>query len=248
MLYDRQQIIAYAEQCYPNEACGLIADGQLIPITNISSDPANGFQMCPVELADALDCHTPTAIFHSHPDCTATPSQHDLARMNRADEPLPWVIVSYPDIDVTLTYPSGFPPLIGREFTHGVQDCYALIRDFYQLKLGIELTDYHRDDEWWAKGQNLYLDNYEDEGFYEVSELQYGDFLLMQVMSDTTNHAAIYVGDGKILHHLYGRLSRVDVYGGYTLERTTRKLRHKMYNATNVKLLDGADYGNSNQT
>ena len=30
------------------------------------------------------------------------------------------------------------------------------------------------------------------------------DVLLMQVKSDVLNHAAVYLGEGKILHHLYG--------------------------------------------
>lgn len=247
-MYNRDELLRAAENAYPKEACGFLVNGVLVPITNISEDPTNGFVMCPKEVAEVLDRCEPEAVYHTHPDETATPSDHDLARINRADTPLPWLIASWPEAEVTLTLPRGQSPLIGRKFTHGVEDCYTLIRDFYKLKLGINLYNYQRQDEWWEKGQNLYLENYKGEGFYEVplEEIQYGDMLLMQVMSDTTNHAATYLGDGSILHHLYGRLSRVDVYGGYMAERTTRTLRHKDYSKEKVQPLRETDYANYN--
>lgn len=80
-----------------------------------------------------------------------------------------------------------------------------------------------------------------------LNELQYGDFILMQIESNTVNHAAIYIGNGEILHHLYGRLSMRGVYGSYWLDRTRRTLRHKLYNADNVSpLLESDDAANGN--
>lgn len=51
--------------------------------------------------------------------------------------------------------------------------------------------------------------------------------IVMQVQAAEPNHAAIYLGDGLMLHHLYGRLSERAVYGGYWQERTIFTLRHK---------------------
>lgn len=244
----KQQLKELTMAAYPNEVCALITTDSVVPIKNVSARPSDGFVMRPIELAAALDEHTPIAIFHSHPDDTAHPSEHDLVRMNRADEPLPWVIMSWPDYDLTVTQPQQPAKLIGREFVHGVQDCYTLVQDFYKAKLGITLSEYHRDDEWWEKGQDLYMDNYEKEGFYEISveDIQYGDFILMQVESNKVNHAAVYIGDGKMIHHLYGRLSQRGIYGGYWLDRTRRILRHKMYNTGNVLPLLESDDANSN--
>jgi len=59
-----------------------------------------------------------------------------------------------------------------------------------------------------------------------ADELKVGDCFLMQVASPVPNHAAIYLGDGLILHHLQGRLSSRDVYGGYWQKVTTHILRH----------------------
>ena len=76
-------------------------------------------------------------------------------------------------------------PYVGREFVHGVVDCYSLVRDWYAREWGIELRDYDRRDQWWDHGENLYLENFQKEGFHKipVEELQRGDALLMQLVS-----------------------------------------------------------------
>jgi len=50
----------------------------------------------------------------------------------------------------------------------------------------------------------------------------------MQIRSKNgvPNHAGIYLGDGLMLHHMYGRLSRKDTYGGYWREMTRGVARH----------------------
>ena len=75
-----------------------------------------------------------------------------------------------------------------------VTDCYTLFRDAYHLA-GIEMPDFHREDDWWRTGQNLYLDNLEATGLYKVplSAAQPGDVLLCCFGSSVPNHAAIYL-------------------------------------------------------
>ncbi|WEU67280.1 C40 family peptidase [Xanthomonas phage JGB6] len=126
--------------------------------------------------------------------------------------------------------PSGYvAPLVGREFHHGILDCYTLVRDYYQQEMNITLKDYERADGWWERGENLYMKNLEDCGFYQVSEreIKVGDMILMQIRSNEPNHAGVYLGDGLFLHHLYGRLSSRDVYGGYWRDATRFVVRHK---------------------
>ena len=121
-----------------------------------------------------------------------------------------------------------FRSLVGREWSHGVLDCYALVRDWYQLERGVDLPNFARFDDWWKRGENLYIENFARAGFAPVdaSDLQAGDCFLMQVASSVPNHAAVYLGDGLILHHLQGRLSSRDVYGGYWQKVTTHILRY----------------------
>ncbi len=88
--------------------------------------------------------------------------------------------------------PCGYKaPLVGRNYIHGIQDCYSIVRDFYERELGINLSDYEREDAWWEsrESKSLYLDNFEKEGFVEVNDVQYGDVMMCRV--GRTEHHAI---------------------------------------------------------
>ena len=102
--------------------------------------------------------------------------------------------------------------LVGREFIHGINDCYSLVRDWYKLERGITLMNFARGMDWWYHGEDLYDSNFERAGFCTVSmdELQVGDVLLFKVRSEVTNHAAVYTGTNEILHHLFHRCSGYD--------------------------------------
>lgn len=121
--------------------------------------------------------------------------------------------------------------LLGRGFEHGKQDCYSLVRDFYQDNFGLTLTDYARPDDWWWSGLNLYADNFHTEGFRVVDDhprdYRPADLFLIAVKSEVPNHAAIHLGDGRILHHFYGRFSEVIPYKGIWRNNTTAVIRHK---------------------
>ena len=75
----------------------------------------------------------------------------------------------------------------------------------------------------------MYLDNFAKEGFKETTleQITYGDLFLMQLESPVPNHAGIYLGDGVVLHHVQGRLSSRDVYGGYYQKVTAKVLKHE---------------------
>lgn len=73
---------------------------------------------------------------------------------------LPWLLVC----DEKIHRYEPVPPLLGRQFVHGVTDCYSLFRDAYHLT-GINLPDFERHDDWWRHGEELYLDNMESNGF-----------------------------------------------------------------------------------
>jgi cell wall-associated NlpC family hydrolase len=57
-------------------------------------------------------------------------------------------------------------------------------------------------------------------------DMQPGDAILMSIETSGLNHVAIYLGDQMILHHLRGRLSSRDIYGGYWINATGKVLRH----------------------
>lgn len=224
------EIRAHAERDYPRESCGLVivrkGRRRYIPVRNIA-DKNEHFVMHPEDQAAAEDEGAVVMVVHSHPNIPARPSQADLVGCELSG--LPWLIVNWPTGAVHTFEPSGYKaPLYGREFSHGVLDCYTFIRDHYREALAIDLPDFDRPDEWWLKGRNLYLDGFASAGFVRVMEKPTEhDVLLMQVGSQVPNHGAVYLGDGCIAHHQSNRLSSRDVFGGWYQKITSHVLRHR---------------------
>lgn len=225
------EIRAHARRDYPRESCGLViirkGRRRYVPCRNIAEKNEH-FVMHPEDAAAAEEMGELVMVVHSHPNIAARPSDADLVGCERSG--IPWLIVNWPTGAAYEFAPTGYvAPLVGRQFTHGVLDCYALIRDYYDRELGVVLPEFERSDEWWLKGQNLYLDGFGSAGFDVVGKPEKHDVLLMRVGSPVPNHAGIYLGDGCILHHQMGRLSSRDIYGGWYEKITTHVLRHRSY-------------------
>ena len=228
----QQQILEHARAEFPREACGLVAvvkgRRRYFPCRNIAETPDEHFILDPTDYAETEDKGEIVAVIHSHPITNHNPSQADRVACEKSG--LPWHIINPQTEQWGYCEPAGFElPYVGREFSFGVVDCYSLCRDWYGRELGLKLGDYDRRDKFWLRGENLYLDNFASEGFREIplEELQYGDAVLMQLESPLPNHAAIYLGDQQILHHVQGRLSSRDIYGGYYWKSTAKALRHE---------------------
>lgn len=126
--------------------------------------------------------------------------------------------------------------LLGKQWVHGTQDCYTIAQQIFKDNLGIELTNYARPTDWWIQGLNLYAENFRKEGF-EVVDCKEDDIQLLDVfmicipdgrcLRNVINHCAIYVGDGKVVHHLGKRLSECTLYRGYLKRYTSYIIRHK---------------------
>ncbi|XTZ40276.1 C40 family peptidase [Salmonella enterica] len=225
-------IMAHAETEYPKEACGVVCQKSRVeryfPYRNLALTPEEQFSISPVDYSVAEDWGTVTAIVHSHPEATTQPSETDKAQCDLSA--LPWHIVSWPEGDLRTITPRGELPLIGRPFVLGVYDCWGLVMSYFRQKHGIELHDYRVSYPWWEAQypDNFYHDCWYECGFREITgEPVPGDMLMMQIQSGKWNHAAIMLEGTMILHHLYGRLSNREPWGGYWKERTMKIVRHK---------------------
>ena len=229
----------HAIECYPNESCGLLVqtnDGErYIPCGNSHAKPSEHFRISGEDFSEAEDVGEVMAVVHSHPNASGSPSDADRVQCELSE--LPWHILSIGMVDGQPEFgvqgycePCGYEaPLEGRQFAHGILDCFTLFKDFLWREYGVKINQYEREDDWWNNGDDLYsMDRLNAEGFFQITDdPKRGDIILMNVRSKVANHAAVYLGDGTMLHHLHGRLSRKDAYGGYWAERTMHIVRHK---------------------
>lgn len=228
-----KEMMALAEAGMPFEVCGLVASSEfgarLIPAKNLHARPREEFSMDPDCWLEVGPGEEVTGIYHSHPVTGVEPSPHDLVSCEESG--VPWHIVNPQTQAYNVVNPSGYQaPYTQRPYIHGVLDCYAVVRDWYNREWNLGLVDYPRQDGWWDKGQNLYLEHFSECGFVCLDDdypVEVGDAFLIQRGARVPNHAAVYVGDGAILHHVYGRLSVIEAYGGDWLRKTTHHLRHK---------------------
>lgn len=232
---------AHALRVYPEESCGFIVNGAYRPMQNIAADPAThedkpdcGCRLCAFEVSDAdylANVEGLQAVVHSHPGGPAYPSKADM--FHQESSAVAWIILTLDGerFGPTTVWGGDCPvePLIGREFIHGVTDCYSLIRDVFALgrdKLAeqgigwphppIQLPLFPRNDAWWEQSEdNFYEEKPQQIGFVEIcpTQVRPGDVFLGQIRSDRLNHGGVLLENNLILHHLPQRLSRREPAG-----------------------------------
>ena len=221
-------ILAHAKQCGPRESCGYVVSTlqgmQYFPCENHALDPTQCFHIQPEDYLRAQSLGEVVATVHSHPN--GPPYLSEADRQLQVNSGLPWWLVCNGHIHRFRCV----PPLLGRTFEHGVMDCGSLFIDAYHLA-GIDVPNVEREDDWWLHGKNLYLGNLEDAGFDPVlpREARAGDVLLCCFGTSVANHAAIYCGDGMLLHHLPDQLSKRERYTDKWQRRTHSLWRHRAW-------------------
>jgi len=212
-----EAIRAHAAQCYPMESCGLVTAAGYEPQPNVADDPYETFVMPPEAEARMLAGDV-LAVVHSHPDGPDHPSIADQEQQVALDVPFGLVVTRGRAVGEPFFWGSGIPevPLLGRDFrwgptgTDGKGDCWALVRDWYAGH-GLFLPEFTRDEDWLSEAPTRYLANRERVGFCPVptDDLRAGDLVFFAIQSGgIPNHSGIYLGDGLLLHHLQGHLSR----------------------------------------
>lgn len=129
--------------------------------------------------------------------------------------------------------------LLGKEFKLGTNDCYDMVRRMFKDNLDIGLTNYARPKFFWHhEDMNIYVDNYPKEGFKLLNDPRpehlrpFDCFLIAipdprSVHNVVTNHAAVYLGNGWVIHHRYNDTSKIEPYRGSLRNLTTHVLRHQ---------------------
>lgn len=227
---------------YPYEGVGFLTDEGFVGVDNISPNPRTEFAVDPSEWLRNGDIK---AVLHSHVPlpvdtdqgtqfipAIAAPSSADMLYQGGWGVPGGIMVTDETHTGEVVWFGDQLAPfpLFGREFRHGVADCYSLIRDAYKLgKDGlitpenqaeriygwpfdsITLPVGPRDSSWWEqKGVDLYEDNFAMAGFEKtgidrttLKLLQIGDIFFYKLgRTRVSNHAGLYIGNGLILHHV----------------------------------------------
>lgn len=206
-----------AMDSYPNEACAYIIKNKLVPVNNISETPDRNFEL---SLEDSLLQFKASGFIHSHPNGPFWPSGADMISQKSCKVPFGIVTCTKDSCSTSIWLHDNnlSIQLEERPFIHGIFDCYSLIRAYYKQAQNLVIPDFPRDMSWWEKDKNgnhpdLYMRNFELAGFKEIDkddQMQIGDGILMSIQTNVVSHAAVYIGDGLLLHHLRGKISKKD--------------------------------------
>lgn len=225
-------IKAHALEAFPREACGLITADGYLRCTNVATD-AGEFKIDPAEYLAAGKI---LAVAHSHVNEQAAPSAADMR--GQIDTAVPWGIVATDGANCTEVVWWGdgvpVPPLVERPFRHGPSgsdgrgDCFAIIKDSALLAWDVKLPEFPRDDEWWAKGGDLYREGFSAAGYRRLGRDERpepGDVFLAQIRSKVPNHGGVLLAGNLILHHLHLQLSRREPVPRWSQKLVTHWLR-----------------------
>lgn len=124
-----------------------------------------------------------------------------------------------------------FEHLIGLPHSPERRDCFELVRDFYRVNFGIEITRYPVPNDWDADKLDLVNLIAEREGFRHVPDwsikcLRPGDVLALSIGASNANHLAIYLGGNEMLHHPLFRASRKEAWANWWNSAVLYVLRH----------------------
>jgi len=223
-------IRAHAFEKPTEEACGLIVDGKYIPCKNLHSSPSSNFAIAAKDYAKAEKKGAIQAVVHSHPEGFGGFSKHDIISCKQSN--VPWLLYCTQSNEWHYVDPTGNAPLVGRPWVYGIYDCYGILKDYFHQTFAIELDDFPRGEEgeWESPEWRMFEKNFAEQGFVPVDKPgKAGDFILMQLQAPFPNHAAVLSKPEQnvFYHHLMGRLSEENVYGGYWQKCTSQVLRHR---------------------
>lgn len=120
-------------------------------------------------------------------------------------------------------------PLIGRPYAFGIFDCFSFVHDYLYQIMNIEIGQLERTEQCFDI-PGFTRDAAIQCGFVQVDDApRRGDLFLIQTDVGEADHAAVYDGNDRIMHHMRNRLSRSDIYGGsYWQLHTISHWRHRL--------------------
>ena len=219
--HQQAEMRKYAENAFPNEACGFLVDGEIIECAN-QSQIEDQFVISAFDYAkydEGIE-----AIWHSHRNLPRF-SEADIRSCKQLN--IPFVIWDCGSSQCLWLDPRQSAGLMNRPWAYGIHDCYSAVRDYYYQQFGIELGDYPREQEgeWHLASFTHFEDSFAKEGFYRIpfSEARQGDVILFRIRNQfTSNHVGILhdLESNLIYQHLVNRFSGFSAYSHWLRENT----------------------------
>lgn len=236
-----KSIKKHALETSPEECCGLLLkQGErtsVYPTKNASThDRRFTFS---IDVLDMLEAHKQGAVigyYHSHntPVDSAIFSETDIhnVRIHKL------ISVLYNTCSNQFYFLDDAKQLnyLGRQFKLGSSDCFALVREYYQRELGLNITDYFRDSRWFLRDPDLWTAHLDEHGGivvhkgndFDESVLRVHDLILIKGQEmQNPSHGGVYIGNGMLLHHPYKALSTIEPLCGTLQENVKLIVRHK---------------------
>lgn len=206
-----EEIKKHFDTEYPREACGIIGivkgKKKWFPCQNVAESD-DDFVMSSEDWFKVKRQADILAIVHNHTNNDNAPSENDINNCNVLG--IPYYIFSYPDLELNIVEPKeNFNPLLGREYSFGVTDCFEAMRDWLASEnIKIPAREVFEDD-WWEKGIDYFTEeNIKNWNHVKVDTPQKNDVLIFAVESGTIgNHCGVYLGNDVFFHHAVNRLS-----------------------------------------
>ena len=209
----------------PNEeCCGFVFDnGDIYHADNIAGDRVTRFLVSTLSYIQAAKIGKIRAIYHSHIGANYNFSQLDKANAN--NHKINYLVYSiqsdtfnfYPHNSVSNKYS-------GVDFKIGEQDCYSLVKNYYNNELGFNIIDNGladgRQDNWLHDRPTIFEDIFElnKEKLIRIQldrpqELKDNDILLFNYFKPNhcVHHLGIYLGDSAFMHHPRRKFSVIDI-------------------------------------
>jgi proteasome lid subunit RPN8/RPN11 len=229
----KTKIIEEAEKNPNIEICGFIYTtlhkAILFPCSNMSLNPESEFVISSEDFLTCSNLGKIRGIYHSHPKGTANFSDADIEMSEEIC--LPIYVYSLIEKKMNEYIPKSYSlPYEGRSYVWGFDDCYEMVRIYYRQELGINISDYDRDESYSYNEDNLIEDNFWKEGFVKSPDMNFlkkHDIILCRGSIDRVKHFGIFLGNSRVLHHGLGKLSTVSFLDGSWSASRKMNVRHK---------------------
>ena len=203
------------------EVCGLILKNSLEEVSvlaceNIHEDKKEAFVISPEIFLNILNKgYQILAVYHSHVNYTAQPSQADLRQSESLCLPFVVYSVRYDDFYVHIPKSSTIKSLLGRRYVDGLQNCITLVVDFYRKNYKFKFDNFNfylkREGNDWGISFNKLLEVknvFKKNNFSKIKKInvEHGDLVIFQRARNQV-HLGVCLENEKILHHPFHGLS-----------------------------------------